>query len=249
MMKFFLTIITLILSCAVFAVQDTDFTMNGAVLKEKKNNTEIWEKPDGTVITIFADKTEAQLPDGSRIIKYSNGRREVFTKDGKTIVVDEAKGIREYSNGKTKQALDFTGMTPFGEKIPRVEKIIQKDPLIRMVYVPEKSDEILYPEKSEEKIEWEIKDFFDGLYDAVRQKYINDAQQKNKYSGKPFDFEISYCRYCKTGYCFGKPKRLLVEIKENDAIIKMFDFDGSLLRKKEKQQENIKEILQYLSNK
>jgi hypothetical protein len=249
MMKYKLTIISILLSFAVFAVQDTDFTMNGAVLKEKKNNTEIWEKPDGTVITVFSDKAEAILPDGSRIIKYSNGKREVFTKDGKTIIVDEVKGLREYSNGKNKQSMDFTGMTPFGEKIQRIEKVIQKDPRIRMIYIPEKSDEILYPEKSEEKVEWEIRDFYDGLYDTIRQKYINDAQQKNKYSGKPFDIEISYCRYCKTGYCFGKPKRLIVEIVENDIVIKTFDFDGVLLRKKIKVQEYVKEVLQYLSNK
>jgi hypothetical protein len=247
-MKYIFAILLLLFSCALFAVQDTDFTMNGAVLKEKKSNTEIWEKPDGTLITVYSDKTEAKLPDGSRIIKYSNGKREVFTKDGKTILIDEAKGIREYSNGKNKQSLDFTGMTPFGEKIQRVEKIIQKEPLIRMIYIPEKSDEILYPKKSEEKVEWEIKDFFDSLYDRVRQKYINDALQKNKYSGKPYDIEISYCRYCKTGYCFGKPRRLVIEIRENNAVIKTFDFDGVPLRKKANLQEYVKEVLQYLSN-
>ena len=230
------------------AALDTDFSMNGAVLKEKKNDAEIWRKQDGTVITIYADRSEAALPDGSKIIKFNNGRREITSPDGSKIIVDEAKGVREYSSSAGDKKISFSGMTPFGEKIERVEKKIMKTPQYRLIYLPEKSDEMLYPGKSEENVVIDIQIFFDALYDRTRQKFINDANDKKSLPSKPLDIIVSYCRYCKTGYCFGKNRKVVVEFIENDTVVKTFEMDGLLLREKDKQKDFIKQIVESLGN-
>ena len=232
-MKKLLLCCILAISAPLFAVQVTDFSMSDAVLKEKKADCEIWTRPDGTIITVYADRSEALFPDKSKIVKYRDGRREVFAPDGtKTVVVDEAKGERVYV-GTSKQMISFGGRTPFGETIERVEKKVLKSPaLVRIIYIPEKSDEILYPAKTEEKVEMEISSFFDTLYDALRQKYINDANEKKDLPSRPFDILVSYCRYCKTGYCFGKERKVIVEIAEGDKVVKTFAFDGMQLREK-----------------
>lgn len=232
-MKKLLLCCILAVSAPLFAVQVTDFSMSDAVLKEKKADCEIWTCPDGTVITVYADRSEALFPDKSKIVKYKDGRREVFAPDGtKTVVVDEAKGERIYA-GTSKRMISFEGRTPFGETIDRVEKKVLKSPaLVRIIYIPEKSDEILYPAKTGEKVEMEISSFFDTLYDALRQKYINDANEKKALPSRPFDILVSYCRYCKTGYCFGKERKVTVEIAEGDKVVKTFAFDGMQLREK-----------------
>jgi hypothetical protein len=245
-MKKSFAILLILVSTSLFAVQVTDFSMSGAVLKEKKNGTEIWQKDDGTVITVFADRSEAVFSDGSKIIKFNDGRRDVFAADGKKITVDDAKGIREYSDAKSRKQIDFQGRTPFGEPIKKVEKQIIKDPCVRIVYLPERSDELLYPEKTEEKVDWEIKTLFDSLYDSVRQKYINDAQSKKKYTGKPYDIQVSFCRYCKTGYCFDKQKQVTVEFLEENNVVKTFYLESVMLRDKDKLKGFVKEIVTYV---
>jgi hypothetical protein len=243
----YLFLISLIASICgfVFAAVDTDFTMNSAVLQEKKNGVEIWKKPDGTIITVYADRSEAKNPDGSRIVKYSDGRRESYFVDGTKVNVDESKGVREYEKDGKKSKIDFTGMTPFGEKISPVEKIILKEPLVRILYLPEKSDEILYPEKFEEKVDWEIKEFFDTIFNNLRLKYGSEVQKKNPYKGNPYDILISYCRYCKTGYCYGKQKSVTVEFVEKGKSIKIFVFESINLRNKAKLQEYIKTVVDF----
>jgi hypothetical protein len=248
-MKRIFIILLIFSASALFAVQDTDFSMTGAVFKEKKNETEIWKKDDGTIITIFKDRSEAVYLNGSKIIKYNDGRREVFSSDGKKIIVDDSKGIREYSDANSQKTITFQGRTPFGEKILKVEKQILKEPRIKIIYIPEKSDELLYPEKTEEKVDWEIKTFFDGLYDSLRQKYINDAQNKKYYSGKPYDIQVSFCRYCKTGYCFDKQKKVTVEFLEEGIVIKSLNLESIMLRDKNKLKEFIKDIVSYAESK
>ncbi|MGL4368050.1 MAG: hypothetical protein ACRCUT_00025, partial [Spirochaetota bacterium] len=166
----------LLLSLPLYAVQDTDFSMSGAVLKEKRADAEIWTKEDGTVISIYAGRTEAVFPDKSRIIKYNDGRREVFSPKGEKITIDDAKGIREYKDAAGTKTIVFDGRTPFGERIDRVEKTVLKNPVaVRLIYLPERSDEILYPGLTEEKVDLEIQSFYDGLHDALRSRFINDA--------------------------------------------------------------------------
>ena len=230
----------------LYAAHETDFTMNGAVLKEKKPDAEVWIKADGTEIAVYADRSEAVLPDKTKIIKYKNGRREISAADGAKIIVDEARGIREYSDAAGAKKISFYGMTPFGEKIERVEKKIMKQPLYRLIYLPEKSDEVLYPGKFEEKVEIEIQVFFDALYDRIRQKYINDANDKKPMPVKPLDITVSYCRYCKTGYCFGRERKVTVEFVDNGTTVKTFELDGLLLREKDKQKEFITQIVDSL---
>jgi len=245
-----ISIVLLIFSAtALFAVQDTDFYMTGAVLKEKKNGIETWQKDDGTIITIFADRSEAVFSNGSKIIKYKDGRREVMSSDGTKIVVDDSKGIREYTDTNSSKKIDFQGRTPFGEQILKVEKQILKEPRISIIYIPEKSDEMLYPEKTEEKVDWEIKNFFDGTYNSLRQKYANDAQNKKNYRGKPYDIQVSFCRYCKTGYCFDKQKQVTVEFLEDGVVIKSLSLESIMLRDKNKLKEFIKNIVSYMDNK
>jgi hypothetical protein len=248
-MKRIFVLILIFLTVSLFAVQETDFSMNGAVLKEKKNGTETWKKDDGTVISVFADRSEATFLNGTKIIKYNDGRREVFANDGKLIIVDDSKGVREYSNGNSRKKIDFQGRTPFGEQIQKVEKQIMKDPRVRIIYIPEKSDELVYPEKTEEKVDWEIKTLFDGLYDSLRQKYINDAQNKKKYDGKPYDVQVSFCRYCKTGYCFDKQKQVTVEFIEEGTALKSFFLESQMLRNKERLKGFVKDIVAYADSK
>jgi hypothetical protein len=173
------------------------------------------------------------------VIKYKDGRREAISPDGVVVKVDDAKGIREYDSGQKKVVLDFKGKTPFGEPIKRVEKVLNKEPLVRMIYLPDRSDEIIYPEQSEEKVQSEVSVIFDGIYNKVRQKFINGVQDKKPYSGKPFDIQVSYCRYSKTGYCFGKERAVTVEILENNSVVKSFVLTGLDTVNKAKQNEFI----------
>lgn len=225
--------IILIFGSVLVSAAETDFSMNGAVLKEKRNESEIWVKPDGTVINVYKDRSEAVLPDKTRIVKFPDGKRDVRTSNGQVIKIDEARGIREYT-GKKEKTVNFQGMTPFGEKIVRVEKLLSRDPMVRMIYIPDKSDEQLYIEKGSEKFIWEIRDFFDELYPRLRQKFINAVGAGSPYKGKPFDIVVSYCRYCKTGYCFGKEASVTVEIMENGTVKKVFTLEDSLLRDKKR---------------
>jgi hypothetical protein len=237
---FFLFLI--MIGSSIFAAQETDFSMNGAVLQEKKDDVEVWKKSDGTLINVYKDRSEAVLPDKSRIIKYSGGRREVTSPSGEKIRIDDAKGEREYEGKSARKTVKFQGVTPFGDKITRIEKIIQKEPLVRMIYLPERSDELLYPEKSDEQFLWEIRDTFDRLYSNVRQKYINAAQGGAPYSGKPYEIQVSYCRYCKTGYCFGKEPSVTIEFIEDGAVKKAFSLGEIDLRDKEKMHLFVKTI-------
>ena len=248
MKKLLICCILLAGAAPVFAVQDTDFTMSDAVLKEKKADCEVWIRQDGVIITVYADRSEALFPDKSKIVKYKDGRREVFAPDGsKSVIVDEAKGERTYA-GASKQTISFGSRTPFGEPIERVEKKVLKSPaLVRMIYIPEKSDELLYPAKTEEKVDMEISSFFDTLYDSLRQKYINDANEKKDLPSKPFDILVSYCRYCKTGYCFGKERKVVVEIAEGDKVVKTFAFDGLQLREKGLMKGFVKQVIESVS--
>ena len=232
------------LSMSAFAIQETDFSMEGASQQEKTADREIWLKPDGTVITVYSDRSEATFPDKSKIIKFNDGRRESIAPDGSKVSVDEAKGTRTYS-GKTNQSISFEGKTPFGERIERVEKKVLRDPvLVRMIYVPERSDEILYAAKTEEAVELEIQVFFDALYDAMRQKYIQAVNEKKPLPSSSFDLLISYCRYCKTGYCFGKERKVVVQFYENGSVVKTFEYDGILLRDKGKVKEFVARIVE-----
>jgi hypothetical protein len=247
MKKLIICFLGLCISAPLVAVQITDFSMADAVLREKKAGVEIWSTSDGTVITVFGDRSEAVLPDKSRIVKYTNGRREVFAADGtKTVIVDEAKGERTY--GIAKKTITFEGRTPFGEVIEQVEKKVLKNPvLIRLIYLPAKSDEVLYVGQSEGKVEMEIQVFFDTLYDSLRQKYINDSNEKKALPDKPFDILVSYCRYCKTGYCFGKERMVVVEIAENGGTVKTFTSSGLELRNRDVVKSFVRQIVESVS--
>lgn len=248
MKKLLICCMLLAVSAPILAVQDTDFTMSDAVLKEKKADCEVWTRQDGTVITVYADRSEALFPDKSKIVKFKDGRREVFAADGsRSVIVDEAKGERIYA-GAAKQRITFGSRTPFGEPIERVEKKVIKSPaLVRIIYIPEKSDELLYPAKTEEKVDMEISSFFDTLYDSLRQKYINDANDKKDLPSKPFDIFVSYCRYCKTGYCFGKERKVIVEIAEGGKVMKTFAFDGLQLREKDLMKGFVRQVIESVS--
>ena len=50
-------------------------------------------------------------------------------------------------------------------------------------------------------------------------KYINDSQKKIYYSGKPYDIQVAFCRYCKTGYCFDKQKQVTLTIESSVFIL------------------------------
>jgi hypothetical protein len=239
--------VCLMFALQIWAVQVTDFSMADAVLKEKKNDTEIWTKKDGTIITVYNNRSEAVFRDGSKVIKYKDGRREAISPDGKVVKVDEAKGIREYDAGSSKIVLDFKGKTPFGEPIQSVEKIINKTPRVRIIYQPDRSDEIIYPEQSGEKVQSEISTIFDGIYDKLRQKFINGVQDKKQYSGQQFDIQLSYCRYSKTGYCFGKARAVTVEIIENNSVMKSFILNGLDTVNKSKQDDFIKLIVDSIN--
>jgi hypothetical protein len=166
-------------------------------------------------------------------VKFPGGRREVTAPDGRTIRIDDSQGIREYNTGKKKK-INLQGSTPFGDTISRVEKVLSKEPMVRMIYLPDKSDEQLYIESGSEKCVWEIKDFFDELYSRFRQKFINAAGEGTPYNGKAFDIVVSYCRYCKTGYCFGRKEAVTVEIIENGTVKKAFTLEDTLLRDKKR---------------
>ncbi|MGL4370878.1 MAG: hypothetical protein ACRCUT_14575, partial [Spirochaetota bacterium] len=110
------------------------------------------------------------------------------------------------------------------------------------------SDEILYPGRTEEKVYLEIQSLFDGLNDALRSRFINDAAAKNPLPSKAFDIQVSYCRYCKTGYCFGKERKVVIEFVEGGAVVKTFELNGLLLRDKARQKDLIKRITGSIGN-
>lgn len=229
-------------SYAGFSAQVTDFSLEGAVQTGMAAGAAVWKNADGTIITVYADRMVAVFTDKSVITKWNDGRREVISPDGKKITVNDAQGTREYNSGTDTIVITFIGKTPFGEDIPRVEKKVMQTPLVRMIYIPEKSDEMLYPYESGEPVPWEIKDFFNGLYDLLRQKFINAANAGTPYTGDPFDLNISFCNYSKTGYCFGRETLCVVEVVRKGNIEKTFSIPKSDLRNKEERTKRIAEI-------
>lgn len=217
---------------AVFAQTSTDFDYNEAKLVNRNADSEEYVKPDGTRITKFAEKEKAVLKDGSIIIKYKDGKREIFTRDGTRLYID-FDGTRKYvySNGK-ERIISMDGKTPYGEDISPVERIIKKNNAVfNVVYSNMLSDDLLdnYTKK-----------FFDEL--------LNSADIRIKKTRLPSDYNntlvISHCKFCTTGYCRRKNKKeITVELFRGAEKLKEYNIEYTEIFKVENRQKHIEQIL------
>lgn len=217
----FLFIFPIILFASV-----TDFGFENTILKSNKNGVKIYEKNDGTIIKSYKSHDEAQFKDGTIIKKYKKGIREITYSDGRKIVINDAKGTRIYysKNGK-KRIITMDSRTPYGDLIVPVKRGIQKNPVsVMLTYNPKKSDDVL---------EGEIKKIFNELYSQLRRNII-----KKRFEGKsPLEVSVSFCRFCRTGYCYKKEQKVVVEFIINNKIKKKIRVKYLLLKDKKKRKE------------
>lgn len=173
-----------------------DFNYLGARQVSKDKNKVTYTKPDGTVIYTFSDREEAVLSDKTRIIRYKDGSREIFTPDGIKINIQyDGTVVYTYPNGKTKK-ISMEGKTPYGLEIKGERRLVNRENItVDIVYSVNKSDDLM---------DKNIKRFFRELVSQVQKKVAGARDPEQRAHWK---LEISNCHFCRTGYCRreGKP--------------------------------------------
>lgn len=211
----------------------TTFDYTGAVLKSKNETSEEYHKPDGTIITKFSDREKAVFADGTVIVRYQDGKREIHTPDGTAITIDPDGSRRYvYADGR-ERTITLDGKTPYGEAISSVENTIQKgDAVLLLQYSAQFSDDHL---------DGYMKKFFDELADAASRKIGSGSVQAN-YDGK---IVVSQCRFCATGYCRRKNKKeVVIEIFIGGSRVIAISYDTTAVLKDASRQEMINAIMQ-----
>jgi hypothetical protein len=167
---------------------ELDFTYTGAELVKKEADREVYRKKSGSMIYRYKEREEAHLSDGTKIIRFSNGKREVYPPDGVKITINYDGSIKyTYPDGKEK-FISMDGFTPFGVKIISENRTIRRNKIrVNIIYSAEMSDDIMSKY---------VKKFYDEL--------ANHAQlivYKKKIKGREIKIVLSNCRFGRTGYC------------------------------------------------
>jgi len=176
------------------AAYELDFDYNGAVRTGIEGGRETWKKKDGTVIVKAPDREEAVLRDETRIVRFSNGNREVYAPDGVVIHIRfDGETRYRYPDG-TQKVLCMDGLTPYGLSIKDHSKVIRRRGFtVEVVYSSRLSDNVL---------ERGVKKFYDELVAQITRRV---------YAGRVPNMRmrvvISNCRFCKTGYCRRKNRK------------------------------------------
>ncbi len=167
---------------------ELDFSYIGAELVKKEGEREIYKKKSGLTIYKYKNREEAHLSDGTRIIRFGNGKREVYPPDGVKIYINYDGSIKYiYPDGKEK-FISMDGVTPFGIRIIGENRTIRRNKIrVDVIYSSEMSDDIMSKY---------IKNFYDEI--------ANHAQKlvyQKKIRGRNIRIVLSFCRFGKTGYC------------------------------------------------
>ncbi len=177
----------LIIACPLFAYV-LNFNYYGAKLVKRNNDREIYKKSDGTTIFKFKHKETAILRDKTKIVRYNDGRREIFAPDGVIIFFDYDGTVEyRYPDGTIKK-ISMDGRTPYGLEIKELKKTVRRGSFYA---------EIIYsPQYSDDNINRYIKKFFDEI-----ERQIHIRVYRNRIENKKMKLVFSNCRFCKTGYC------------------------------------------------
>jgi len=188
-------VIFLMFTVSVCFAQQLDFNYYGAAVVKKDKNTEVYKKPDGTVITKYKDREEAILPEGTIIKRFAGGKREISFQDGRKTLVEYDGTVTEYlKDGKTKK-ISMDGKTPYGSDILEIKRMVSKDNFtVNIIYSAKFSDDNLNTYTT---------DFLNKLVEGV-QKYVG---KKRVLPTRDTSMVISVCRFCRTGYCRRKNKK------------------------------------------
>ncbi len=210
MQKIILLIFLTFISFLSFA-SETDIDFKDSKLISKKNGKKVYKTRNGTIITRYKKYDEAKLKNGIIIKKYKNRTRTIIHPDGKKILIDNNKGTRTYifKNGQKKE-ISMNARTPYGDQIEEVIKGIQKKPIAVIL----KYDSLL----SDELFDGDIKYIFNQLYSELRKRVI-----RKHYTGKErLKVTVSYCRFCRTGYCYERPQMVVIKFLKEEKFIKKF---------------------------
>ncbi len=200
---------------------ELNFNYINAIPVEKSGGKETFKKPDGTFIFRYGDREEAFLRDKTRIVKYNNGKREIYASDGVKILIDydnSAKYI--YPDGKEK-LISMDGKTPYGADIQDMKEVLRRtNSVVEIVYSSMLSDDTVTPQMGR---------FFRELVKLAQKRAANDN------SGlKNLKIVISNCRFSITGYCRRKNrKEILITSYRNEVRDREFSMEYDDLLKKD----------------
>ncbi len=186
--NFFLAVLIFITAAGTLHGYELDFSFIGAELVKKEAAREVYRKKSGSLIYKYKDREEAHLSDGTRIIRFGNGKREVYPPDGVKIYINYDGSVKYvYPDGKEK-LISMDGVTPFGVKIMRENRTIRRNKIqVHIIYSAEMSDDIMSKY---------VKNFYDEL-----AKHAHLIVYKKKVRGREIKIVLSNCRFGRTGYC------------------------------------------------
>lgn len=208
------------LSNVAFAYQ-TDFSFTDAkIVKEDKKLT-TYQKPNGTIIFKYSDKSVAILKNGDKITKFLNGKKEILLKN-KTIIYINNDGSSKikYPNGKIKNH-SYDGLTPYGTKVKKEFLILKnKENVVTIIYSSKMSDN---------NMSKPMKNFFYELR-VQTNNWLNSENLDNC----KIKIVISNCRFGKTGFCKRKKRKniSITAYQNKNKISKVFIKSKSILNNK-----------------
>lgn len=224
---------------AIFAYE-LDFNYFGATEKGRRNGYILYEKKDGTIIKKYPEREEAVQPDGTRIIKRSNGTRTIHAADGTRIeIAMDGTTTYTYENGET-HTISMDGRTPYGLEIePEIRRFRKRDLVVELYYSPEKSDDML---KGYKKSDSSVEDYYNELDRYIQWwLYNKDVPKRGK-----MRIEISNCRYARTGFCAREKRQDIVVIRQYDSKTEKVTVAHSDLQSKEGPERQAKRTVEHL---
>ncbi|MBN1501021.1 MAG: hypothetical protein JW982_12745 [Spirochaetes bacterium] len=231
---FLICIFFTLISVSVYS-RVSEITYENAVIKEEKKDKTIYEKPDGTVITKYADREIAVFKDGTQIdFNHKTGIKQVSYKDGSRLIVNYMEGTRtSVSSDGQKEVFDYKGKTIYGDSIAEIKRIVQKEPvLVEFIFNPFLSDDS--PDKF---VQLAYNKFFDALYKRIASK---------KFPGKNnLTVEMGFCHFGTYGKCYGILNKVFISFKSGNKVLKTFEFNSLLFKDEKKLEEFSNQIYEY----
>jgi hypothetical protein len=214
----------LLFSVSALRAGEWDINYDGAVLKEEKDGFKVFAKADGTVIRKSDSLEEAVYPDGKKITVRGHLTDVVYA-DGKKLSIDRIKAEWKYRfpDGRERLVV-MSGRTPYGDPILPVERIVQKSPLVSFRYAAERSDD-LYDDGDPSSTE-EIRDLCEDFLERIRKELLD----KKYTEGKSVLIEVEFCRFAEYGYCYNRPKQVIISFLADSKKVSAHSFQWTDLR-------------------
>lgn len=231
------TVIMLIFTGLSVYAENLDFNFEGIESQQKKGDTIIIKKKDGTVIKRKGNIDTAYFKDGTIIEKdYKLGIIKIKKPNGNQIIENGPQGTKTYLRNGKKEVFSFKSKTPYGHDIPKITKVIQSEPVpVFIEYEPEKSDDIL---------DGDIEIFFNELFTLLRKRVIS-----KKYDGNSkLNVVFSHCRFGKYAYCYNKHHELKISFIDNSGVIKEFTINSLKLKNEKFRKNTSLEIYTYFKD-